>query len=67
VLNWLKKHHIIHTWSPWKTTAQGHILVDRVIFGVTVGDRRVTGNFVDQERRCEVCGLKQLRTEKADL
>ena len=50
--------HFLHIWSSWKDIERGEIAVQ--------GTQGV-GNYLIQERVCEMCGKKQLRAQSVRI
>lgn len=56
-----------HDFTKWKTTKEGIMGEQMYWLGHPLGEKRATGRYVDQRRKCKKCDLVQLRTEEASL
>jgi hypothetical protein len=54
----MKMCWLFHKWSKWETFREGKILLHSTT---------QTGMFFQQERECEVCGKRQVRTERQEV
>lgn len=53
---------VFHTWGKWTIVAQGEIHRRSSLRGQPVeGSERVVGQYLDQQRQCECCGLTQIK------
>ena len=53
---------VFHTWSKWKITSQGKVQHRTTLMGEVVkGSERIVGQYVEQQRHCECCGLTQIK------
>jgi hypothetical protein len=61
-IEWLKKHHVIHTWTKWTDVAAGDILLRaELIPGLSEKSEPIkVGAWLRQSRACEICGKRQL-------
>ena len=59
---------IFHKWSKWTVVEEGTIVTSTRYKGVTVpNSERSTGKYIDQTRRCEVCGFKQRQRSTTEI
>ena len=71
MIDWLRKKHILCSWSKWTDTETGDILArtdlinGMAISGTPECKPRRVGTYVRQTRICSVCGRRQLRTEES--
>jgi hypothetical protein len=56
-----------HKFTKWKTIKEGILGEQLMWLGRKIGEARVTGRYVEQERTCKDCGVIQLRTEETSL
>ncbi len=52
--------HLIHKWSKWEDIEKGDKMATKNIYD-PIGEAKVIGIYVIQQKSCTVCGQKKLR------